>query len=209
MKSRFYSIILFLILIIASGDDLYAQRRRMLGANVNMSWASSYLTIDSTSVKVENNASWTYASAVGWFFDYMTTPHISFRSEWFFYPAAINSAPGEMKEHIGEMPLHEIGFSILKHYNFKPINPWVGAGPYMQFSTINDVNSYILHGMISFGCDYEFLDDTFFCPEFMCGIGVRIISSNSNTVQIDVPTGKDFTTSGIILIAKLGVAKSF
>jgi hypothetical protein len=209
MRSRFTILLLLVLIILTAGDIVYAAKRRMLGPNFTMSWASSYLAIDSSSVTVENDASWTYASATGWFFDYLLNPYISFRSNWFFYPAVINSSPKDMKARVGEIPLHEIGFAVLRHFNLQPINPWFGAGPFMQFSTLNDVNSYIVHAVLSAGFDYEFTEDTFICPELMWGIGARLLSSDEETVQVNIPTGKDFTSSGIVIFFKLGVGKTF
>ena len=209
MRIRISITLLLFTAILTLENNLYAAKRRMLGPNFTMSWASSYLAIDSSSVKVENDASWTYASAAGWFFDYLLNPYISIRSNWFFYPAIMNSSPDDMMDSAGEIPLHEIGFSVLRHFNLKPINPWFGAGPFMQFSTLNDVNSYIIHAMLSMGFDYEITEDTFFCPEFMWGIGARILSSDEETVQVNIPTGKDFTSSGIVIFFKLGVGRTF
>jgi len=206
MKNRYILILLFFFL--SSAVELHAEKRRMLGPNFTMSWASSYLTIESGSVKVKDSASWTYASAGGWFFDYMLNPYISLRSNWFFYPSVINSKIQDMDDRAGEIPLHEIGFSVLRHFN-SPINPWFGAGPFVQFSTVNDVNSYIIHLILSVGFDYEFMEDTYLCPELMWGIGARILSSEESTVALDVPTGKDFTSSGIVIFFKIGVAKAF
>ena len=79
----------------------------------------------------------------------------------------------------------------------------------MQFSTINDANSYIVHAVLSTGFDYEVDEDTFFCPEIMWGIGARLLSSDEDTVQVNIPSGKDFTSSGIVIFFKLGVARSF
>lgn len=204
------SIILLICLIFLAADEKgHAGNRRMLGPNVTMSWASSYLSIESTAVNVEKDTSWTYASSTGWFFDYLVNPYISLRTNWFFYPALINTKPCDLGNHSGEIPLHEMGFSVLRHFNLQPLNPWFGAGPFMQFSTVDDPNSYILHAILSLGFDYEFTDETFFCPEFMWGIGTRLVSSKDETVQIDVPTGKDFTSSGIVIFFKLGVGKSF
>jgi hypothetical protein len=209
MRIRISILLLLSFIVMAAENDLLAGKRRMLGPNFTMSWASSYLAIDSASVKVENDASWTYASATGWFFDYLLNPYISIRSNWFFYPAVINSSPDDMKYRAGEIPLHEIGFSVLRHFNLQPINPWFGAGPFMQFSTINDVNSYIIHAVISVGFDYEIAEETFICPELMCGIGARLLSSDEETVQVNIPTGKDFTSSGIVIFFKLGVGRTF
>ncbi|HOP30758.1 MAG TPA: hypothetical protein P5120_15715 [Spirochaetota bacterium] len=209
MRIRISILLLLSFILFAAENSLHAAKRRMLGPNFTMSWASSYLAIDSASVKVENDASWTYASATGWFFDYLLNPYISIRSNWFFYPAVINSSPDDMYDRAGEIPLHEIGFSVLRHFNLQPINPWFGAGPFMQFSTINDVNSYIIHAVLSVGFDYEITEETFICPELMCGIGARLLSSDEETVQVNIPTGKDFTSSGIVVFFKLGVGRTF
>ncbi|HOP63807.1 MAG TPA: hypothetical protein PK906_10575 [Spirochaetota bacterium] len=209
MKTRLFTVLIILILGFVSDSSLYAAKRRILGPNLTMSWASSYLAIESGSVQVENDASWTYASATGWFFDYLLNPYISMRTNWFFYPSVINSDVRDIDQRAGEIPLHEVGFSVLRHFNLQPINPWFGAGPFMQFSTIDDPNSYIVHVLLSFGCDYEIMEDVFLCPELMAGIGARLISSDEETVQIDVPTGEDFTSSGIVIFFKIGVGKSF
>jgi hypothetical protein len=191
--------------------DSHAVVRRMIGPNVTMSYASSYVAIESGSVTVQNNASWTYATATGWFFDALFTPYISLRTNWFFYPTSINSNYKDFNKRPGEIPLHEMGFSVLRHFNLNPINPWFGAGPFMQFATINDVNSYILHALLSVGFDYEISEDTYFCPELMTGLGMKLVKSQSGQegVQIDIPTGKDFSTSGIVVFIKIGVGKAF
>ena len=59
------------------------------------------------------------------------------------------------------------------------------------------------------GLDYEVDEDVFFCPELQFGIGAKIINSDEESVVVDLPTGSDFSTSGIIVLFKLGVAKSF
>lgn len=202
-------IILFILFLFLTGRDLFAGQRRLLGPSITMSWASSYLTIDSGSVTVQKNTSWTYATAGGWFFDYMLNPYVSFRTQWFFYPEVINTGIGEMFERAGKINMHELGFSVLRHFGKGYVSPWFGAGPYLQFSTLDSVNSYILHILLSFGFDYEMFDDVFFCPEVMCGIGAGLFKSEKNSVVIDVPTGTDFSTSGIVVFCKLGVAKSF
>jgi len=209
MRIRISILLLLSFILFAAENSLHAAKRRMLGPSFTMSWASSYLAIDSASVQVENETSWTYASAAGWFFDYLINPYISFRTEWFFYPSVINCNPSDIKDKTGEIPLHEIGFSILRHFNLQPINPWFGVGPFMQFSTINDVNSYILHAVLSAGFDYEIDEETFICPELMWGIGARLLSSDEETVQVNIPSGKDFTSSGIVIFFKLGVGRSF
>jgi hypothetical protein len=146
---------------------------------------------------------------MGLFFDYMVTPYISYRVDWFIYPAVINNQMYEGEIQYGAVELHAAGFSLLRHFNFKPINPWFGAGPYLQLSTVGDVDSYIIHLMLSTGFDYEIYPDTYLCPEFKFGIGTRIVSSDEDSVVIDVPGTSDFSTSGIILFAKIGVAKAF
>jgi hypothetical protein len=204
------NIFLILIIITAAADNSSAAVRRMLGPNMTVSWASSYLGIESGSVTLQDNASWTNAIAPGWFFDYLVTPYISLRTNWFFYPTSLNGKFGDFQKSNGKIPLHEAGFSILRHFNAGSINPWFGAGPFMQVATLDDVNSYILHIVLSVGFDYEIGEDTYFCPELMGGIGARLIrSSEEQDVVIDVPTGKDFSSSGIVVFLKLGVGKAF
>jgi len=206
---KIYLCLTFLI-ILFSVSNSSAAVRRMLGPNVTLSWASSYLAIESGQVTVQDNSTWTYATAVGWFFDYMTTPYISLRTNWFFYPTSLSGRLNEFKEADGQIMTHEIGVSVLRHFNSSPLNPWFGVGPFLQFATIDDVNSYTIHAIISVGFDYEMTDDVYFCPELMWGIGSRIISrSEDEDVQIDVPTGKDFSSSGIVVFFKLGIGKAF
>lgn len=202
----FCCIILMLFLISA---DSYAMVRRMIGPNVTMSWASSYLAIESGNITVQDNASWTYATATGWFFDALFTPYISLRMNWFFYPTPVNSDLRNVDEHPGEIPLHEIGFSVCRHFNAGPLNPWFGAGPYVQFATVDDINSYIVHILLSVGFDYEITDDVYLCPQLLSGLGMKIVKSEENSVVVDVPTGKNFSTSGIVIFLKLGVGKVF
>jgi len=181
----------------------------MLGPNFTSSWASSYLTVNSSSVTVQKDATWTYATASGWFFDYMLNPYISMRTQWFFYPDAINSDMSRFGDDIGKINIHEIGFSVLRHFGKGYVSPWFGAGPYIQFATIDTFNSYIFHILLSLGVDYEFSEDLFFCPEVMCGLGAGLFKNDESNVVIDVPTGNDFSTSGIVIFLKLGVAKAF
>jgi hypothetical protein len=203
-------LLIAVIILFTSADSSTAAVRRILGPNATMSWASSYLAIQSNSVTVQDNTSWTYATAPGWFFDYLVTPYISLRSNWFFYPSSLNNNYKSFDKTSGQIPLHEVGFSVLRHFNVEPFNPWFGAGPFMQFATIDDINSYIVHAVLSVGFDYEITDYIYFCPEFMVGIGARIISrSEENNVVIDVPTGKGFSSSGIVIFIKLGVGKAF
>ncbi len=197
------------LLVLLGGTGLYAGQRRLLGPNMTMSWASSYLTINSGSVTVQNDTTWTYATAGGWFFDYMINPYVSFRTQWFFYPEMINSKPEDMFDDTGRINLHEMGFSLLRHFGKGYVTPWFGAGPYLQFATIDSINSYILHVLLSVGFDYECFDDIYLCPELLCGIGAGLFKSDEKNVVIDVPTGTDFSTSGIIIFFKFGVAKSF
>jgi len=208
-KSGIYLFFSIVIVIIAV-ESSTAAVRRMLGSNVTMSWASSYLAIQSNSVTVNNDTPWTYATAPGWFFDYLVTPYISLRSNWFFYPTSLNNNYRSFNKTRGQIPLHEIGFSVLRHFNVEPLNPWFGAGPFMQFATIDDINSFIIHAVLSTGFDYEISEDVYFCPELMVGVGARIISkSEENNVVIDVPTGKGFSSSGIVVFLKIGVGKAF
>lgn len=197
-------------LVFSSERDSFAGVRRMLGPNVTMSWASSYLEIQSGSIAVRDDTNWDYATASGWFFDYLMTPYISVRTNWFFYPTALNSNIMDFNKTNGQIPLHEAGFSVLRHFNLKHLNPWFGAGPFLQFATLDDVNTYIVHAVLSVGFDYEITDDVFFCPEFMWGLGARIISKKTGEdVQIDVPTGRGFSSSGFIVFLKLGVGRVF
>ena len=190
-------------------SPLDAAQRRMLGPEINMSWVSSYLTINSGSVTVQNNATWSYATATGWFFDYLLNPYVSIRTHWFFYPDMINSGPAGLFERSGEINLHEAGLSVLRHFGKGYISPWFGAGPYLQFPTIDNVNAYVIHFMLSAGFDYELFEDVYFCPELMFGIGASFFTKDEGQVNIDVPTGRDFSTSGIVIFFKIGVAKSF
>ena len=204
------SLIISIVLLLGAAGNSSAAVRRMLGPNMTMSWASSYLEIQSGSIKVQDDTSWDYATAPGWFFDYMVTPYISLRTNWFFYPTSLNSDYRDFQKTNGQIPLHEAGFSVLRHFNLSPLNPWFGAGPFVQFATLDDVNSYIVHAVLSVGFDYEISEDVFFCPEFMGGIGARIISRNEGEdVQIDVPTGRGFSSSGFIVFLKLGVGRVF
>lgn len=201
--------VILLIFFLLSGNSI-AGVSRMIGPNITMSWASSYLTIESGSVSIQQNASWSYATAIGWFFDYQFTPYVSLRTNWFFYPTCLNSNPKDFRDTIGQIPLHEMGFSILRHLNAGEFKPWVGAGPFVQFATPGDVNSYIVHVILSTGFNYEISEGTFFCPELMGGVGARIISRGTDkNVQINVPTGRSFSSSGFIMFFKLGVGKAF
>lgn len=207
MQIKAFIITVFILII--SANNLYAGQRRLLGPNMTMSWASSYLTINAESITVQNDSSWTYATAGGWFFDYMVNPYVGFRTQWFFYPQIINSKPVDFFDHPGEINMHEMGFSILRHFGKGYISPWFGAGPYMQFATIDNINSYILHALLSLGFDYEFMDEFYLCPEIFCGIGAGLFSKESDKVVVDVPTGSDFSTSGIVIFFKIGIARSF
>jgi len=204
-----YLVLSFIILFTAAGNS-YAAVRRMLGPNITMSWASSYLEIQSGSIKVQDDTSWDYATAPGWFFDYLATPYISLRTNWFFYPTSLNSNYKDFQKNNGQIPLHEAGFSVLRHFNLTPLNPWFGAGPFIQFATLDDVNSYIVHAVLSVGFDYEISEDVYFCPELMGGLGARLISRGTDkNVKIDVPTGRGFSSSGLVVFLKFGVGKAF
>lgn len=205
LKNIFCIVILFLLI----NTDSHAVIRRMLGPNVTMSWASSYLALQSGNIQVQENTSWTYATATGWFFDALVTPYISLRLNWFFYPTLINNNIRDLNDRPGEIPLHEVGFSVCRHFNAGSINPWFGAGPYMQFATIDDINSYIVHILLSAGFDYEITEDVFLCPQLMSGLGMKIVKTEQDSVVVDVPTGKNFSTSGIVIFFKIGVGKVF
>ncbi len=200
---------LLLLFVVFLHSDLQADNRRMLGMGPVFSWASSYLTIEAGSVTVQDSAIWTYATAMGIFFDYRVNPYISYRTEWLIYPAVINDNIHENKKKFDVIELHAVGFSLLRHFNLKRINPWFGTGPYLQFSSIGDVDSYIIHLTLSAGFDYEIFPDTYLCPEFRFGIGMKIVRSDDDSVVIDVPGASDFSTSGFILFAKIGIAKAF
>ena len=210
MKKK-YGIYLFfaIALIFTAAGSASAAQRRMLGPNVTMSWASTKLAIQSGSVTVQSNSSWDYATAPGWFFDYLLTPYISLRTNWFFYPTPVNSKIGDFNKNPGEIPLHEIGFSVCRHFNAGSLNPWFGAGPYVQFATIDDVTSYIVHILVSVGFDYEIAQDVYLCPQLLSGLGMKVVKTEEDSVVVDVPTGKDFSTSGIVIFFKLGVGKAF
>lgn len=200
---------LLLLFVVFLHSDLQADNRRMLGMGPVFSWASSYITFEAGSVTVHDSSTWTYATAMGVFFDYMVNPYISYRTEWFVYPAAINDNIHENKKKFAAIELQAVGFSLLRHFNLKRINPWFGTGPYLQFSSIGDVDSYIIHLTLSAGFDYEIFPDTYLCPEFRFGIGMKIVRSDSDSVVIDVPGASNFSTSGFILFAKIGIAKVF
>ena len=211
IKKKYLISILFAAAIISAAErDSEAAIRRMMGPNITMSWASSYFAINSGSVTVDDKSSWNYATALGWFFDYMATPYISYRLNWFFFPSAINRNYDNFDNSSkSEINLHDIGFSLLRHFDMGDANLWFGAGVYWQFSTFGDVDSYIMYAVLSLGFDYEINEDIFLCPEFITGVGTRIIKKNEDTVNIDVPTGKNFSSSGFVILFKLGVAKAF
>ena len=203
------AILISLILVFLANCPLDAAQRRMIGPEYNMSWVSSYITINSGSVTIQNNATWSYANACGWFFDYLLNPYVSVRTHWLVYPDMINSRPEYMFEHPGVISLHELGLSLIRHFGKGYFSPWFGAGPYIQFDTIDNINSYVFHAMLSAGFDYETIEDVYFCPEIMFGIGAGFFKEGNGSVQVDVPTGPDFSTSGIVIFFKLGVAKAF
>jgi len=140
-KKVCFSLFISFIIVLSSAEISSAAVRRMLGPNITMSWASSYLEIQSGSIKVQDDTSWDYATAPGWFFDYMVSPYISLRTNWFFYPTSLNNNYSDFRKTNGQIPLHEAGFSVLRHFNLTPLNPWFGAGPFIQFATLDDVNS--------------------------------------------------------------------
>ena len=211
IKKKYLIGILFAVIIICVSErDSEAAIRRMIGPNIIMSWSSSYLTIDSGSATVSDQATWDYATAAGLFFDYMTTPHISFRTSWFCFPGVINKNYGNFDTGKREIILHDIGFSLLRHFNIVDIDLWFGAGMYWQFSTFSDIDSYIMYAVLSFGFDYEISEDIYLCPEFVTGVGARLIKKSANEgVEIPLPTRKDFSSSGFTIFFKLGVAKAF
>jgi len=209
---KIYKIYLFFtfVIIISSVSNSSAAIRRMLGPNVTISWASSYLAIESGQVTVQSNPSWTNATALGWFFDYLVTPHVSLRTNWFFYPTSLSDGLSTVDDDKGQIMAHEMGLSVLRHFNSSPLNPWFGFGPYLQFATFDNVNSYTIHAILSLGFDYQLSEDVYFCPELMGGIGARLFSqAKGEDVAIDVPTGGDFSSSGIVVFLKIGIGKAF
>ena len=211
IKRKYLIRLLFVVTIISAADrDSEAAIRRMMGPNITMSWASSYLTINSNSITVNDKSTWSYATAVGWFFDYMATPYVSFRTNWFCFPSVINRSYDNFSNSKSEINLHDVGFSLLRHLDIADIDLWFGAGIYWQFSTLSDINSYIMHTVLSFGFDYEINEDIYLCPELITGVGMRLIKKSENKdVVIAVPTGKNFSSSGFLIFFKLGIAKAF
>lgn len=202
----FYS--LLIIIFVSTGSS--AAIRRMMGPSVALTWSSSYLEIDSGSVSVQEDPSWSYSTGVGWFIDYLITPYVSIRTNLLMCPGILNKRPGEFNDAKGQMRHNELGFLLLRHLNGGEFSPWFGAGPSLQVSTFDDVNSYILFLYLSVGLDYEISEDVYFCPEMAIGIGSGIVSSDENSnVVIDVPSGKSFSSSGIVTYIKLGVGKAF
>jgi hypothetical protein len=199
-----------LVIIIFSVTDSSAAIRRMIGPNITVSWQSTYLAIESGEIIVQDNPAWENALALGWFFDYLVTPYVSLRTNWFFYPTSMGGNYTDFTEENGKITAHEIGISVLRHFEGHPLNPWFGFGPFVGFTTLDNINSYTIHAILSVGFDYQISDDVFFCPELMGGIGARIISENEEKdVSIDVPTGGDFTSSGIVVFLKIGFGKAF
>lgn len=205
MKRYFF----LLLIAVFLHSDLLANNRRMLGVGPIFSWASTYLTLEAGSVTVRDNADWTYATAMGLFFDHMVNPYVSYRTEWFIYPAILNNNINESKKEFSAIELHAVGVSLLRHFNLRNINPWFGAGPYLQFSSLGNVDSYILHLILSTGFDYEISPGVYLCPDFKIGIGMRLIRSDDDSVVIDVPGASDFSTSGFVFFTRIGIAKAF
>jgi len=210
IKKKYLISILFTVIIISSAyRDSVSATRRMMGPNIIMSWSSSYFIIDSGSVTVNDQAIWTYATGLGWFIDYRTTPYVSFRASWFCFPSVINKSYGNFNNTASEINLHDVGFSLLRYFNIYDINLWFGAGAYWQFSTLGDINSYVMYPILSLGFNYAINEDTYLCPEFVTGVGMRLIKKSADDVVIDVPTGRGFSSNGFIMFLKLGVAKTF
>lgn len=198
------------VIIIFSVSNSSAAIRRMIGPNITLSWQSTYLAIESGNITVQDNAAWENATALGWFFDYLITPYVSLRTNWFFYPTSLGGNYTDLTEENGKITGHEIGVSVLRHFQGFQINPWFGFGPFVGFTTLDNINSYTIHAIFSVGFDYEISENVFFCPELMGGIGARIISeSEEKDVSIDVPSGGDFTSSGIVIFLKIGLGKAF
>lgn len=198
------------VIILFSVSNSSAAIRRMLGPNITVSWQSTYLAIESGDIMVQDNAAWENAIALGWFFDYLITPYVSLRTNWFLYPTSMGGNYTNLTDDPGKVTGHEIGISVLRHFESNPLNPWFGFGPFVGFTTIDNINSYTIHAILSVGFDYEISEDVYFCPELMGGIGARIISENEeDDVSIDVPSGGDFTSSGIVVFLKIGFGKAF
>jgi hypothetical protein len=182
----------------------------MIGPNFTLSYSSTYLAIESGQVSVQSNPKWENAAALGWFFDYLITPYVSLRTNWFFYPTSMGDDYSNLIEDNGKITGHVIGVSVLRHFEGSSLNPWFGFGPFVGFTTVDNINSYTIHAILSVGFDYQISEDVFFCPELMGGIGARIISESAgNDVSIDVPTGGNFTSSGIVVFCKIGFGKEF
>ena len=211
IKRKYLISILFIVTIINAAErDSQAAMRRMMGPNIAMSWSSSYFRIDSGSVTMADQSSWNYATAIGWFFDYMTTPYISFRINWICFPSIINKSYDNFNNTKSEINLHDLGFTLLRHLNIDYMNLWFGAGLYWQFSTPANIDSYILYSILSFGLDYEISEDIYLCPEFITGVGMRLIKkSEDEDIVIDVPSGRNFSSNGFVMFFKLGIAKAF
>lgn len=208
-SSKKYKFLFSIILVVFLCTDSMAIQKRMLGFQFIPSFASSYLTIESTSVKVNESSSWAYASAVGFFFDYMINPYISFRFDWFLSPGLLNSNMSDLSKNLSRIKVHEAGFTLKRHFEGNIFNPWFGAGPYIQHTAPNEINSYVIHVLLSAGFDYEITEDVFLCPDLKFGLGMQLISSDDESVTVELPSGGDFSTSGIVFFIKLGIAKSF
>ncbi len=204
-----YLLIILLFLNLSYGRNLFSMQHRLVGGQLVPSFASSYLNIESKSIKVQENASWAYASGFGFFFDYQANPYISFRFDWFFYPGLMNTSTENSGENLSRIKVNEAGFTVKRHFEGNLFNPWFGAGPYMQYTVPNEVDSYVLHILLSFGFDYEISDGVFLCPDFKVGLGIKLISSSEDSVVVELPSGSDFSTSGIVVFMKIGLARSF
>jgi len=190
-------------------ENLFAVQRRMVGVQFVPSFASSYLNIESKSIKVQEDASWAYASSFGFFFDYMMNPYVSFRFDWFFSPGLINTAYKDLGTNSTKIKVNEAGLTVKRHFEGNVLNPWFGAGPYIQYTAPAEYDSHVLHFLLSFGFDYEIADTIFLSPDFKFGLGMKLISSEDDSVVVELPSGSDFSTSGIVVFFKLGLAKSF
>ena len=213
-KKKYFLSILFAIfvIIISITRESQASINRMLGANIITSWSATYLNIDSGSVTVNENSTWAYATAIGCFFDYKTTPHISYRTSWFSFPSFINKDYNNFNTTNTEVNLHVIGFSLLRHFNIidNDSDIWFGSGIYWQFSAFENIDSYTMYATLSFGFDYKISEDVYLCPELVAGLGMKLIRrSEDDEISIDVPTGANFSSSGLVVFFKLGAAKAF
>ncbi len=206
---KYFVIMFFFLSCLFSSQGIQAKQHRFLGAEFVSSFSSSYLNIESSSIRVDDNASWTRSYALGCFFDYKFHPNIALRLDWFFLPEFLNSGMDALDSRFSRVELYEAGFLLKRYFQSNVLDSWFGAGISLQYVLIDDFNSYVIHFLLAFGFDYEIYEDVFLCPEIQSGLGMKLLSSNDDSLVIDLPTGSDLSTSGIVIFAKLGFAKSF